>query len=148
MTGRSTPRPPLQQMRAIRAQIKPLLEKAGQAPVAKAIAAFDQKAGAIEGAAGGGMGQRGGGAPPAGGERGGAGAAGDTLSSIGSSLTSLMSMLQAADAAPTSQLAKAVAERRQALAALTAKWNAFKTADVAALNAQLKAASLPAIEFK
>jgi photosystem II stability/assembly factor-like uncharacterized protein len=138
----------LQQMRAIRAQIKPLIEKAGQAPIAKTLAAFDQKAGAIEGAAGGGMGQRGGGAPPAGGERGGAGAAGDTLSSIGSSLTSLMSALQAADAAPTSQLAKAIAERRQALAALTAKWAAFKTADAAVLNTQLKAAGLPSIEIK
>jgi hypothetical protein len=137
----------LQQMRAIRAQVKPLLEKAGQAPVAKAIAEFDKKAGAIEGAAGGGMGQRGGGAPPAGGERGGAGA-GDTLSSIGGSLTSHMSALQAADAAPTTQLARAIAVRRQALTALTAKWDAFKAVDVPALNIRLKAAGLPAVELK
>ena len=132
----------------MRAQIKALLDKAGQAPIAKTLAAFDQKAGAIEGAAGGGgFGQRGGGAP-AGGERGAAAAAADTLSSIGGTLTSLMSQLQAADAAPTSPLAKAVNERRQALSALMAKWNALRTTDLAALNAQLKAANLPPIEVK
>jgi photosystem II stability/assembly factor-like uncharacterized protein len=139
------------QSRAMRAQVKSLIDKAGQAPIAKVLTAFDQKAAAIEGqAAGGGFGQRGGGAPPMGGQRGrgGAGAGGDTLSSIGGTLNSLMSALQAADVAPTSQLTKAVTERRQALTALMAKWNDLRTTDVAALNAQLKAAGLAAIEIK
>ena len=57
-----------------------------------------------------------------------------------------MSLLQAADAAPTTQAVAAVTERREALRALMAKWDALKTKDLAALNAALKAASLPAIE--
>jgi hypothetical protein len=59
-----------------------------------------------------------------------------------------MGLLQGADAAPTSQALAAVTGRRQALASLMAKWNAFKTQDVANLNVQLKAANLPAIEIK
>jgi hypothetical protein len=59
-----------------------------------------------------------------------------------------MGLLQGADAAPTSQALAAVTERRQALSNLMAKWNSLKTQDVANLNAQLKAANLPAIEIK
>ena len=138
----------LLQVRAVRTQVKALLEKAGQAPVAKVLAAFDQKAVALEGGGGGGgFGQRGGGAAPgAGGPAAGGGQ--DTLGSIGGSLTSLMGILQAADAAPTSQVSKAVVERRQALASLMARWSTFKTADTAGLNVRLKAAGLPPVEIK
>jgi len=142
----------LAQMRAIRAQVKPIQDKAkGNATITQALADFDKKAGSIEGAAGGGLGQRGGGGGgiPAG-MRGGAGgeAAQDTLSSIGGTLTQLANLMQAADVAPTTQVAAAVAERRQALTNLMAKWNAFKAQDVPALNAKLKAANLPLVEIK
>jgi hypothetical protein len=59
-----------------------------------------------------------------------------------------MGLMQAADAAPTSQVLAAVAERQKSLAALMGKWNALKTQDLAALNAQLKTAGLPVIEIK
>ena len=77
---------------------------------------------------------------------GGAGMA-DSLAGIGGSLNQLMSLLQAADAAPTTQAIAAVTERREALRALLAKWDALRTKDVAALNAMLKAANLPAVEL-
>lgn len=136
----------LLELRAIRAQVKPLQDKAGQGAVFQALAAFDQKAAALEGGGGAG-GQRGGGGGGAGG--GGAGGGGqDTLAGIGSSLSSLMGLMQGADAAPTNQVVAAVTERRQALANLMAKWNTFKTQELANLNAQLKAANLPPIEIK
>jgi len=142
----------LAEIRAIRAQVKQIQEKAGQSQsaITQALADFDKKAEAIEGAAGGGFGQRGGGGIPPAGMRGGAGAgpAQDTLSSIGGSLTQLMSLMQGADAAPTSQVAAAVAERRQAFAALMAKWSAFKAQDIRALNTKLEAANLPRVEIK
>ena len=137
----------LRQLRAIRAQVKPLQDKAGQGPVFQALAAFDQKAAALEGGAGGG-GQRGGGGGGGVGPGAGAGGGQDTLAAIGSSLSSLMSLLQGADAAPTSQVLAAITERKQAFAAMMGKWNAFKTQDLANLNTQLKAAGLPLIEIK
>jgi hypothetical protein len=59
-----------------------------------------------------------------------------------------MSVLQGADAAPTSQVLAAVADRQKALAGLMAKWAALKAQDLAVLNTQLKAAHLPAVEIK
>jgi hypothetical protein len=55
-------------------------------------------------------------------------------------------MLQAADAAPTSQMAEAVSERQDALADLMERWDEFRTKGVASLNALLKQAKLPEIE--
>jgi photosystem II stability/assembly factor-like uncharacterized protein len=141
----------LTEMRAIRAQIKPIQDKArGNPAMLEALAGFDKKAESIEGAAGAGFGRRGGGGGMPPGMRGGGGAeAGqDTLSSIGGSLTQLMNLMQAADRAPTAQVAKAVAERKQGFTALMTKWKTFKTQDIAALNVQLKAANLPTIEIK
>jgi len=135
----------LRQLRAIRAQVKTLQERAGQGAVSQPLADFDKKAEALEGGVGG-MGQRGGGG--GGGFGSGAGAGQDTFAGISGSLSSLMGLLQGADAAPTSQAVAVVTERRQALSSLMAKWNAFKTKDVADLNIQLKAANLPAIEIK
>jgi photosystem II stability/assembly factor-like uncharacterized protein len=135
----------LRQLRAIRAQVKTLQERAGQNPVAQTLADFDKKAAALEGGGGAGGGQRGGGG---GGFGPGAGGGGDTLAGIGGSLTSLMGIMQGADVAPTSQVLVAVAERQKALAGLMAKWTALKTQDLTALNTQLKTASLSAIEIK
>ena len=136
----------LRQMRAIRAQVKAVQEKAGQSPAAAALADFDKKAGALEGASAAGGGMRGGGGGGFGPGAGGGGA--DTLAGIGGSLSSLMSAMQGADAAPTSQVLAAVAERQKAFTGLMAKWTAFKTQDLTALNIQLKAANLPAVEIK
>jgi hypothetical protein len=78
---------------------------------------------------------------------GGAGAP-DALAGIGSSLNSLMNMLQAADVGPTTQLAAAVAERRNALRALLDKWESLKTSELAAVNAVLKEAKLAEIALE
>jgi hypothetical protein len=120
----------LQKVRDLRAQVKKIQEKAGTAgeAVTKALADFDKKAAALEGGAGGAGMQ-------------------DSLAGIGGSLVQLMNLLQAADAAPTTQAIAAVTERREALRALTAKWEAFRTKDVTALNTALKAANLPLIEL-
>ncbi len=163
----------LQKLRDLRAQVKKLQEKAGtggkaaesagQAPtgqaagtvppagdspssqIAQALAEFDKKAAALEGG-GGGAGGRGGAAmgPMGVGAPGGP----DSLTSIGGTFNQLMSLLQAADAEPTTQAVAAVTERREALRALLAKWNALRTKDLPALNASLKAANLPAIELE
>ena len=148
----------LQKLRDIRARVKKLQEKIGagaettgpgqtKMTAAEALADFDKKAAALEGGAGGAGGRGGMGGPGgAGGAPGGAGMP-DSLAGIGGSLNQLMSLLQAADAAPTTQAVAAVTERREALRALMAKWDALKTKDVAALNAVLKGANLPAIEI-
>jgi hypothetical protein len=151
----------LQKVRDLRAQVKKIQEKAGPAAeaVTKALADFDKKAAALEGGAGGAGGRGGGGGQMApggpggpmaqGGPGGAPGGAGmqDSLAGIGGSLVQLMNLLQAADAAPTTQAIAAVTERREALRALTAKWDAFRTKDVTALNTALKAANLPLIEL-
>jgi hypothetical protein len=86
-------------------------------------------------------GGRGGGRGGAGGPGGGQGA----LAGISGSLTSLMGLLQGADVAPTVQLVAAVTERQLALGKLKAQWAALRTVDLAAVNAELKKAGLPAI---
>jgi len=121
----------LQEVRAIRAQIKKAGDAAAAAgrpaPVLEAIAEIDKKAAGLEGGMGGA------GAPPAG--PGGPGASGpDTLASIGGSLISLMTMLQAADAAPTAQLAAAVEERLGALRRLLERFDDLKTRDMTGLG--------------
>jgi photosystem II stability/assembly factor-like uncharacterized protein len=156
----------VQQLQSMRDQAKSLQEKAGESPVAKALAAFDQKVLAFQGtaAAGGGRGGRGAGVsidpaagrgaagtPPqaaAGGRGTGAGVPLDTMSAVGSTLNSLLGPLQAAEAIPTAQTQNSINAGLKALAAVKARWDAFKAADLTAMNAQLKQASLPAIEIK
>jgi len=134
----------LEKLRGLRAQVKKVQEKAGenQAAVSLALSEFDKKAAALEGG-GGGPGQRGGGGM-------GMGAAGgpETLAGIAAGLSSLMNLLQGADAEPTTQAKDAVAERLQALAALMGRWDDLKGPELAALNARLKEAGLPAVEVK
>jgi photosystem II stability/assembly factor-like uncharacterized protein len=55
------------------------------------------------------------------------GAETETLSSISHSMLSLMHILQDADVAPTDQLVAAVANRREALAGVLARWQTFKS---------------------
>jgi photosystem II stability/assembly factor-like uncharacterized protein len=126
----------LQQLRAVRAQVKELQPRASTlgAGVSEALAGFDQKAAALEGQAGG----FGPGGPQAAGGP-------ETLNSISGSLGSLMNILQGADNTPTTQAVKAVADRRQALSGVMKRWTALKTQDLEALNARLTQAGLPEI---
>jgi len=52
------------------------------------------------------------------------------------------------DAAPSTDALQALARARSVLAATTAKWNAVKTKDLPAVNAQLKQAGLPQIVIR
>jgi len=125
----------LQQLQELRGKVKESLARAGPGTAAQALTAFDARAAAVEGT------------PPSGGRGGfGGGFETNTLAAIGGSLTSLMSTLQGADATPTSQVVAAVGERREALADLLAKWNALRTTELAALNAQLRRAGLGEIK--
>ena len=53
-----------------------------------------------------------------------------------------MNLLQGADVRATAVQLNAIAEARAAAAKAMARWTAFKTADLAAANAKLKAAGL------
>ena len=131
---------------AVRQQIAKLQ---AQDAVAPALAAFGQKAAALEGtppAAGGGRGGRGGGGA-AGGGRGGPAAAAptDTLWSVSSSLGAVMNAMQAADVAPTANTLAAVTAAQQNAARVMARWTALRTVDLPALNAKLKGAGIPVL---
>ncbi len=124
----------LEQLRALRSQLRTLKERAGQGGVADAIIALDQKAEALAGREAGRFGGAGGGA--------------DSLGSVRGALMSLMGILQGADVAPTTQAVAAVAERRQALAALIGRWNELKTKDIPAVNDLLRKANLPELKLE
>jgi hypothetical protein len=112
---------------------------------ARALAAFEEKAAALEG-------QRaapGGGGRGAGGGRGGAPAAAAPAASlwtVSALLSSQMNVMQAADVAPTANTLAAVNAALQASAKVMARWRSLKEVDLPALNAALKAAGLPAIK--
>jgi hypothetical protein len=151
----------LQQVRGMRAQVKALQAQAGQGPAALALAAFDRKALELEGTASAGRGGAGVAnrdadeegldamdeAAQQGGGRVGAAITVETLNSVNGTLASLMTLLQTGDGTPTSQIVAAVTERRQAVATLMVRWTTLSTRDLAALNAALRDANLPAVQF-
>jgi hypothetical protein len=134
---------------AAAAEISAMREQAGkiqaQGPAAQALAAFMQKATALEGqraAAG-----AGGGRGAAGGGRGeiAAPAAPDSLWAVSALLAGQMNAMQAADVAPTANTLAAVTTALNAADSVMARCASMKSVDLPALNATLKAAGLPAI---
>lgn len=123
-------------VRALRAQLKTLKDRAPEGAVADAVAALDAKAAAIEGAGGGGLGGGGGG-------RGGAGD--QSLTRLNGELAGLMGTTDGADATPTTQATTGAAELERALSGLLGRWNDLRTRDVATLNTQLRQANLQPI---
>jgi hypothetical protein len=121
----------LEQIRVLREKLRQSRDRAGQGTVADAVAAFDQKVIALQGAGGGG---RGGGR--------GAVSGPDTIASVNGSLGTLMRLIQGADVAPTTQALAAAADRRKAVAGLLQRWSAIKAQDLPTLNSQLKQAGL------
>jgi photosystem II stability/assembly factor-like uncharacterized protein len=119
----------LARLRGARQQVAALRGRA-QGVAAAALAAFDQKAAALEG--GGGGGRFGGGSP-------------GTLSGASAALAQLMGLLQAADVAPTPAVVTAVGSRQDAMGDVMARWSALRSQDLAALNAELRQAGLPTI---
>ena len=101
-----------------------------------AIVALDDSIVAVAGqGGGGGRGGRGGGRG-----RGGAAASGPTFASTSGELQALMSLLEDADAEPTTQAVAAVRAALQTQARLAARWNVIRTVAIPALNAKLRAA--------
>ena len=134
---------------AAAAEVSALREQAAkiqaQGPAAQALAAFVQKAAALEGqrpaaGAAGGRGAMGGGrgevAAPA---------APNSLWAVSASLAGQMNSMQAADVAPTANTLSAITAALTAADAVMARSASLKSADLPALNATLKAAGLPPI---
>ena len=72
----------------------------------------------------------------------------DTLASVSGTLATLMQGMQSADAPPSALTVTAITQRRAALAKLLQTWNTLQGADLAALNAQLSKASVPAVKIE
>jgi hypothetical protein len=134
---------------AAAAEISAMREQAAkiqaQGPAAQALAAFVQKAAALEGqrpaaGAGGGRGAMGGGrgeiAAPM---------AQDSLWAVSALLGGQMNAMQAADVAPTANTLAAVTSALSAADAVMGRWTSLTSVDLPALNATLKAAGLPPI---
>ena len=118
-------------------------------PAAAALDAFVQRVQEVEGTAprpggAGGRGGRGGGAaapaaaPPSAATPS-AATVGDTLWGVRGTLSGLMNSLQAADVAPTANTRRALTTALATAKQVTARWNAIRTTELAALNATLKA---------
>ena len=119
----------LQQVQALRAQLKERAAKAAKGKLADAIAALDKQAAALEGAPA----ENFIGLPPAGKQP-------ENLTSLHQHFGGLLNVVDSADAAPTTQAAALFAELQAAQKSLLARWEALKMQDVAALNEQLKKA--------
>jgi hypothetical protein len=127
----------LRELRAMRAQLGKLKDRAGPGAVADSITALDRKAAALEGGGGG----FGGG----GGRR----ASGDTqatLVEVNGTLASVLNLLQGADVSPTTQTLAAVTEAARGLRDVMERWNAIRTKEVSRLNMQLREANLPPVD--
>ena len=122
----------LQEVRGLRAQLKPLQEKAKK-PLSDSIAALDKKAAELEGASGG------------------YGAvflkdaAGRSLARLNGGLNQLLGVVDAADTAPTSQQIAMLNQVQSVLAQQLAAWKELKERDLPALNTQLRRAQLKEI---
>jgi photosystem II stability/assembly factor-like uncharacterized protein len=118
-----------------------------QGTAAQALAAFVQKATALEGqrpaATAGGRGAAGGGRG-----EGATSPAANTLWAVSALLAGQMNTMQAADVAPTANTLAAVTTALNAAEGVMARWASLKTVDLPALNVTLKAAGLPAIGGK
>lgn len=124
-----------EQLRSLRTQIKEAREKArAQSAVTAALSEIDDKLALIGGAGEQARGPRAAPGP-------------DTLNSVNATLTALLQGLQEADAAPTTQLTAAVADRRQALAQLLARWDALKKQDLPGVNGKLRSADIPELKL-
>jgi hypothetical protein len=114
----------VQQVRALRAQLKALATKNPNGELAKKIGDTEKKAAALEGE---GDGARFLSTPE-----------GRSLARLNAGFATVLSALDSADAAPTTQQSAMVGELEKALAEQLAAWEQLKSKDVAELNAQLK----------
>jgi hypothetical protein len=122
----------LEQVRAVRAQLKTLADRAPKGPLADAIAALDKKVAGFEGSA-----QRFG-TPTA---------AQPSFARLNGQFAQLLSFVDSADTPPTQPAQQAFASVQSSAADLAKNWEEVKSKDVAALNEQLRNAKLPAINL-
>jgi photosystem II stability/assembly factor-like uncharacterized protein len=129
--GSRQARAALGQVRKLRAQVQERRGKAGAGELAEALAALDQKAGALEGSAG------------LRGRRPQAGSRQPSLTQVAEEQQRLLAVLQGADATPTTQVVAACGETQKTLRDLLARWSAWTDKEVKALNERLRQAELP-----
>jgi alkanesulfonate monooxygenase SsuD/methylene tetrahydromethanopterin reductase-like flavin-dependent oxidoreductase (luciferase family) len=123
----------LEQVRAVRAQLKTVADRAPKGPLADAIAALDKKVAAFEGSA-----QRFGpqaAAPQA------------SFARLNGQFGQLLAFVESADTSPTEPAQQAFASVQSSATDLAKNWDDLKSKDIAALNEQLRDAKLPAINL-
>src|SRR5262249_59423623 len=121
------------QIRKLRAQMTDRRAKAGEGPLAEALAALDRKIAGLEGPEFGGRGR--------GGRGGRGGQTGDkSLGRAAGELGPLLRVLQGADMTPTTQVVAAVTAARKTLDELLKRWREIKDQEVKVVNEQLKKA--------
>jgi hypothetical protein len=128
----------LEEVRALRAQVKDLRAKVGQGPLGETLARFDGRLLALEGAGGG----------PAQGPPGAAAANDLSLARLNGDWNTLFGILQEADATPTTQAARTADELQARHNKVLGAWAEIKSTELNALNAQLRQANLPALTLE
>ena len=121
----------IQQVRALRAQLKSLDQREGQGAAPVAIADFEKKLSALEGTA------------TANREARSEGPHEESLSRLNGDLAELLGVLQGSDATPTTQAVAAVGDLQQSLKKQLAHWQNLKTNDLTTLNQQLRQSNGP-----
>jgi photosystem II stability/assembly factor-like uncharacterized protein len=129
--GMRQARETLDQVRKLRERLKELRGRAGPGELADALAELDRKVGTLEGTE-----RRRGERPPAGPRE-------VSLARLAGEMYRLQTILQGADAAPTTQTVAACGETQKALHGLLARWGDMKSKDVKALDERLRQAKLP-----
>jgi hypothetical protein len=129
----------LREVKALQAHLKELPPAAHQADLGKAVDAVGSMAASLAG---------GGGFPP-GAARGGAARAPEAnLTQLNGQLSQMLTLVSGVDEPPTTQALAAVAEIKRRLAGALARWETLRDHDLAALNAQLGNAGLPAVTLQ
>jgi photosystem II stability/assembly factor-like uncharacterized protein len=119
----------LEQVRAVRQQLKDLRGRAPQGSLADTIAALDKKAAGLEGSA----------------QRFGPQAPESSFARLNGQLGQLFAFVESADTAPTEPAQEAFPTLERSLADLQKNWDELKSKDIPSLNEELQKANLPAI---
>lgn len=128
--GMLTIAPSLQEAQSLRAQIEALNKHAGDTANAPIVTEAEEALRAVAG----GESERPGRSPAK--EQ-------DNLATVSAALKTVFDTLQSADAAPTAAQLAAAAEAQGKLQPVLARWNQFKSMQLPAINAKLRAADLP-----
>jgi photosystem II stability/assembly factor-like uncharacterized protein len=125
--------PAVEQANDARKQLKEIRKKLSEGTLAAAVDQMDQKIQAVVG-----------GAP----RRPGAGTEPPTLGMMRTRYLALLTVFQEADVAPSTQATAGAGELGKQLPPIMAQWEALKSKDIPALNAQLKQSNLPEVKLE